>query len=97
MPDATKFLAELISTVENLCCENEAAKIMLQEYWPPKEKLSWRVALSQNCTAMKDRFHEQISEKLPVPELVVPAQFYAILAALNTSNSSHARSVKSSD
>ena len=83
MPDATKSLAELVSTIENLCCENEVAKTMLQEYWPPTEKLSWKAALNQNCTAVKDRFHEQISGNIPAPELVVPAQFYAILAELN--------------
>jgi hypothetical protein len=82
MSDAIKPLAELIAAIESLCLENETAKVMLQEYWPPTEKLSWKSALSQNCTARKDRFHGQISKTLPDPLPVVPAQFAAILAAL---------------
>jgi hypothetical protein len=82
MADPTKLLSELMTTIENLCLENEVTKIMLQEYWPPTEKLSWRATMNQNCAARKDHFYEQIAGKLPVPELVAPAQFYAILAAL---------------
>jgi hypothetical protein len=52
-------LTALLRTIERLCLENEVARIMLQEYWPPAERISSYAALNQNCSNAELEFRSR--------------------------------------
>jgi hypothetical protein len=77
--------AKLVEAITALCLENEVAQIMLQEYWPPSEKISSYAALQDNCRGKEAEFRSRapISKIQSSTIPASPAQFSAFLLKLS--------------
>jgi hypothetical protein len=77
--------ANLVEAITTLCLENEVAQIMLQEYWPPSERISSYAALKENCRGKEAEFRSRapISKIQTAIIPASPAQFSAFLLRLS--------------
>jgi len=77
-------ITELIQEIEGLCHENEVAKLLLQENWPPAQKLSASATLNQGCKESLEQFRSRMPisdpKLLSTPEAL--EQFPAFLSGL---------------
>ena len=77
-------ITQLIQEIEGLCLENEVARLLLQENWPPVQKLSAYATLNQGCKESSAGFRSRApisdTKLLSIPD--APEQVPAFLSEL---------------
>ena len=78
------LIPDLIEEIEELCLENETARILLEENWPPAQTLPAETVLSQGCRASQEGFRSRMpisdTKLLSTPD--VPGPFASFLEEL---------------
>ena len=78
------LIPDLIEEIEELCLENETARILLEENWPPAQTLPAETVLSQGCRASQAGFRSRMpisdTKLLSTPD--VPGPFASFLEEL---------------